>query len=264
MTMPNLLVSQTPRYATFYSTLVRHLDVLRFDVSYRKRRLQEVLRELRGEVAGLRVLDFGFGSGSLLLGFPHSCRLCGVDVSDSAVRSAESDERFAHYGETRFVAVPEDRPELLPEEEFDVVVTSHALEHVSDDERVLSELFRRVAPGGTLVVFVPIEEPDYIMFHRRNYSLQSIAERVAKAGFELRLVEGSMYVNGHVWKLLTIPSRRRWPVLGPAVDALRMLTLGALPYSLLRGLDRALFLVGVGARQAMVVAERPRAGAAQH
>jgi len=262
MTMPNLLVSQTPRYASFYSTLVRHLDGLRFDVSYRKRRLQEALVELRGEIDGLRVLDFGFGSGSLLLGFPESCRLCGVDVSDSAVQRADTDERFAVYAEARFLAVPEDRPELLPDAEFDVIVTSHALEHVSDDERVLSELFRRLAPGGTLVVFVPIEEPDYILFHRRNYSLQSIAERITKAGFELRQVEGSMYVNGHVWKLLTIPSRRRWPVFGPAVDALRMLSLGALPYALLRRLDRALFLLGVGARQALVVAERPSAGAA--
>jgi SAM-dependent methyltransferase len=257
VTLPNLLVSQTPRYASFYSALVRRLDARRFDVHYRRRRLQEVLSELFGKLEGLRVLDFGFGSGSLLLTFPESCRLCGADVSISAVEAARADERFAAYADARFHAVPEDEPELLPDTEFDVILTSHLLEHVPDDERALSELFRRLAPGGILVVFVPIEEPDYILFHRRNYSLQSIAERVVKAGFALRQVEGSMYVNGHVWKLITIPSRRRWPVFGPAVDALRMLTLGALPYPLLRQLDRALFLLGAGARQAMVIAERP-------
>ena len=84
-------------------------------------------------------------------------------------------------------------------------------EPVVDAEREARALFERLVPGGTLAVFVPIEEPDYIMFHRRNYSLQSIAERVEQAGFVLRRVEGSMYVNGHIWKLLTIPSRRRWP-----------------------------------------------------
>jgi 2-polyprenyl-3-methyl-5-hydroxy-6-metoxy-1,4-benzoquinol methylase len=257
VTITNLLVSQTPRYASFYSSLVRRLDARRFDVDYRRRRLQEVLTELRSSVDDLRVLDFGFGSGSLLLAFPESCRLYGVDVSVSAVHRAEHDERFAAYADARFQAIPEEQPELLPREEFDVVVTSHLLEHVPDDTRVLEELLARLAPGGTLIVFVPIEEPDYILFHRRNYSLQSIAERVAKAGFVLRQVEGSMYVNGHIWKLLTIPSRRRWPVFGPAVDALRMLSLGSLPYPLLRQLDRALFLLGVGPRQALVVAERP-------
>ncbi len=257
MTITHLLVSQTPRYASFYSALVRRLDAWRFDVDYRRRRLREVLSELHGELDGLRVLDFGFGSGSLLLALPERCRLYGVDVSVSAVESARRDERFAAYADARFQAVPEDQPELLPGEEFDVIVTSHLLEHVPDDARVLEELLARLAPGGTLVVFVPIEEPDYILFHRRNYSLQSIAERVVKAGFVLRQVEGSMYVNGHIWKLLTIPSRRRWPLFGPAVDALRMLSLGSLPYPLLRHLDQALFLLGVGPRQALVVAERP-------
>jgi 2-polyprenyl-3-methyl-5-hydroxy-6-metoxy-1,4-benzoquinol methylase len=257
VTITNLLVSQTPRYASFYSALVRQLDARRFDVDYRRRRLQEVLAELHGKVDELRVLDFGFGSGSLLLAFPESCSLYGVDVSVSAVHRAEQDERFAAYAGARFQAIPEDQPELLPREEFDVVVTSHLLEHVPDDTRVLEELLARLAPGGTLIVFVPIEEPDYILFHRRNYSLQSIAERVARAGFILRQVEGSMYVNGHIWKLLTIPSRRRWPLFGPVVDALRMLSLGILPYPVLRQLDRALFLLGVGPRQALVVAERP-------
>jgi hypothetical protein len=138
----------------------------------------------------------------------------------------------------------------------DIILSSHLLEHVPDDALLLSALFDRLAPGGTLAVFVPIEEPDYILFHRRNYSLQSIAERVERAGFRLRRVEGSMYVNGHVWKLLTIPSRRRWPVCGPLVDAARMATLGALPPAALERLDRCLYRMGVGARQALVVAER--------
>jgi hypothetical protein len=124
---------------------------------------------------------------------------------------------------------------------------------------MLGALLRCLEPGGTLVVFVPIEEPDYILFHRRNYSLQSITERVEQAGFILQRVEGSMYVNGHVWKLLTIPSRRRWPVLGPAVDVIRTVSLGALSYPGLKRLDQALYRLGFGARQAMVVARRPAA-----
>jgi hypothetical protein len=108
-----------------------------------------------------------------------------------------------------------------------------------------------------LAVFVPLEEPDYILFHLRNYSLQSITERVRTAGFQVLHVEGSMYVNGHIWKILTIPSRRNWPVLKHVVDALRMLTLGILPYPVLRVFDRILFHLGVDARQALVIAQKP-------
>ena len=257
-----LLLSQTRRYGSFYSGFIRRLSPLRFDVSYRCRRLQAVLAELEVSVERRRVLDVGFGAGDLLASFPESCALIGADVSASAVEGARSDPRVARDAGARFFTVPERHPEQLPALEADIIVTSHLLEHVPNDALLLSALFERLAPGGTLAVFVPIEEPDYILFHRRNYSLQSIAERVEQAGFVLRRVEGSMYVNGHVWKLLTIPSRRRWPVCGPLVDALRVLTLGALPHAALERLDRGLAQLGVGARQALVIAERAADAAA--
>jgi hypothetical protein len=68
--------------------------------------------------------------------------------------------------------------------------------------------------------------------------------------------EGNLFVNGHVWKLLTVPSRRRWPVLRHVADGLRMGTLGAIPYGWLKRLDRLLFLLGAGPRQALVIARR--------
>lgn len=250
-----LALSQTQRYGNFYAGMGRRLSRFRFDVSYRRRRLHEVFRELGIAVEGRTILDVGFGAGDLLASFPASCRVIGVDVSTTAVASARRDERFQRFAEARFVVVPETGPERP--EPADIAITSHLLEHVPDDSALLRQLFQSLPPGGTLAVFVPIEEPDYILFHRRNYSLQSIAERVQQAGFVVQHVEGSMYVNGHVWKLLTIPSRRRWPVLGPLVDALRMSCLGALPYPLLKGLDQGLFRLGFGARQALVVARRP-------
>ena len=259
MPTSSLHFSQSRRYDGFYSDLARTLSNLRFDVTYRARRLHEVLCLLGVDVNGQSVLDLGFGTGQLLLSFPSSCTLLGVDVSPSAVEAAQRDRRFTRFSSARFVSVPEQHPEQMPDVTVNLAITSHLLEHVPNDALVLSELFKRIQPGGTLVVFVPIEEPDYILFHRRNYSLQSIVERVEQAGFELQRAEGSMYVNGHIWKLLTIPSRRRWPVLGTAVDALRMASLGLLPYATLKRLDHALFLLGFGARQALVVAKRPHA-----
>ncbi len=248
--------SQDRRYTDFYLRRRGLRRLLRFDVRYRCRRLQEALRELEIPVEGLRVLDYGFGGGDLLASFPHSCRLNGVDISASAVAAAEADAQFREYADAHFEFVACDEPEGVTRGPFDLVMTSHVLEHVPDDERVLSELRKRLVPGGHLAVFVPIEEPDYIPFHVRNYSLQSIATKVQCAGFELRHVEGSMQINGHLWKLVTIPSRRSWPIVGPLVDTLRLGTLSALPYRGIRFFDGCLHYLGFGPRQALVIARR--------
>ncbi len=41
--------------------------------------------------------------------------------------------------------------------EFDVIVCSHVLEHVSDDRKAISELFRILKPGGWALLLVPID-----------------------------------------------------------------------------------------------------------
>jgi SAM-dependent methyltransferase len=252
-----LQLSQRERYADFYTAGRRLLARFRFDIDYRRRRLHEVLAALSVPTGDQLVLDVGFGSGELLSSFPTSCRLIGVDVSTSAVQAARRDPRFADFRQASFFDVPEDDTDALPDVQADLVLSSHVLEHAPDDRRLLGALLERTRPGGVLALFVPLEEPDYILFHRRNYSLQSITERVQQAGFEPLLSEGSMYVNGHVWKWLTIPSRRQWPGVRHLADALRVGTLGAIPYPVLRRLDHALFCLGLDARQALVIARRP-------
>lgn len=252
-------VLQEARYSGFYTGRGSLRRWFRFDVRYRCRRLHEVFAALDLDTRGARVLDYGFGGGDLLATFESDCELDGVEISASAVDAARADPRFSRFRSAHFTCVPGDRPEDLPAGPFDVVLSSHTLEHVPDDRRALVELRKRLAPGGIAAFFVPIEEPDYIGFHVRNYSLQSFAERVEQAGFEPLLVEGSMYVNGHLWKLVTIPSRREWPVVGPIVDAVRLCTLSSIPYPLLRSADAFLYRLGFGARQALVVARAARA-----
>lgn len=251
------LQAQHERYDRFYEKHRKLRRAFRFDVRYRCHRLKEVFTELGIETVSASVLDYGFGGGDLLASFPTSCRLTGVDISTSAVAAARADRRFAKFASSTFAAIPENDFESILPGPFDVVVSSHVLEHVHDDVKLLKTLYRRLKPGGILAIYVPIEEADYIPFHVRNYSVQSIATTVRNSGFELCHVEGSLQINGHLWKLLTIPSRRRWPIVGPAVDALRQATLSAIPYRMVRFLDRSLHLLGFGARQALVVARRP-------
>jgi len=89
-------------------------------------------------------------------------------------------------------------------ESFDFFICSHVLEHVSDDKKALSELFRILKPGGSGILMVPINlrindidedpsitEPEerWRRFgqhdHVRLYSKMGFMDRVKQAGFEI-------------------------------------------------------------------------------
>ncbi|MBN1611048.1 MAG: class I SAM-dependent methyltransferase [Polyangiaceae bacterium] len=230
---------------------------LRFDIRYRCRRLQEVLGSLRIDVARARVLDVGFGTGELLASFPVGCAITGAEISASAVERAHRSPRLSRHASRHFQLIPENGPEALPRGPFDIVLSSHVLEHVDDDSRWLRALHQRVMPGGTVAVFVPIETPGYNPDHVRVYSLESLCALVESVGLQIVHTEGSMHLNGHVWKWLTLPSRKRWPVLGPLVNTLRLLSQAVIPYPLTRTLERWAARAGLGPRQALVVARAP-------
>ena len=109
----------------------------------------------------------------------------------------------------------------LPDASFTLVWCSHVLEHILDDAAALNEAFRILAPGGQLVLQVPIggeatlEDPtvtdddarletflqeDHVRLYGRD-----IARRIEAAGFECEMLssasltqaERSLYAVGH-------------------------------------------------------------------
>jgi hypothetical protein len=87
---------------------------------------------------------------------------------------------------------------------YDILICSHVLEHVSDDKKALSELYRVLKPGGWGIIMVPIvltldqidEDPEVTDVaerwrrfgqddHVRLYNKSGFIERVESAGFNL-------------------------------------------------------------------------------
>lgn len=96
-----------------------------------------------------RILDLGCGDGSYFkLLWPHANNVIGVDI-DSVV--AEAGKAGGAYQAIHVVAAHQ-----IPEADatFDHVFANCSLEHMDRLDEVLSEIFRCLKPGGTLLCSV--------------------------------------------------------------------------------------------------------------
>ncbi len=78
---------------------------------------------------------------------------------------------------------------------FDIVICAHVLEHIQDYKLALENLYRLLAPGGFLVLQVPLLERQYVkvtwdefhgdntrVFHRFGFDLQTILNQIFTSG----------------------------------------------------------------------------------
>lgn len=124
-------------------------------------RLNEVLAERAGIVAGERVLDAGCGIGgsSLWLAAERGVDVVGVNLVERQVRGAERHARRRGLsGRARFL-VRDYADTGLSDASFDVVWALESLCHAPDKPAVLREARRLLRPGGRLAVVEYLLEP---------------------------------------------------------------------------------------------------------
>jgi SAM-dependent methyltransferase len=92
------------------------------------------------------VLDFGCGGGFLLASLPGRSRI-GVEINEHAAANARQ------MGLDRVLSRTED----APSDWADVVMSSHALEHVEEPMATLRDLKRILRPGGVMIIVTPYD-----------------------------------------------------------------------------------------------------------
>jgi SAM-dependent methyltransferase len=127
---------------------------------------------------------------------------------------------------------------------YDILICSHVLEHVNDDKKALSELYRILKPGGWGVIMVPIiltsdqidEDPQITdeaerwrrfgqFDHVRLYNKSGFVERMESAGFFVHQL-GVDYFGESLFKqfgitnssILYIAEKKREPYIRQTCD----------------------------------------------
>jgi SAM-dependent methyltransferase len=132
-------------------------------------------------------LEIGCGTGFVLSGIqqaaPH-LRLSGSEVHVRGLPFAQSRLRPD-------VSLFQMDARAIPfQAEYDILGAFDVLEHIEEDEAVLSEMFQATRPGGGILVTVPQHRflwsyVDDYSFHKRRYSRRDLVRKVRRAGFEV-------------------------------------------------------------------------------
>lgn len=132
------------------------------------------------------LLEIGCGTGYVLSGiegaFP-GLELFGSEILSEGLCFIEKRVKNATLFQMDARSIPF-------KNEFDVIGAFDILEHVEEDELVLSEIYKAVRPGGGLVLTVPQHaflwsHADEYACHCRRYSAGELIEKVKKSGFNV-------------------------------------------------------------------------------
>lgn len=197
-------------------------------------RNQLIIRTLHKYFPAMKsFLEVGCGTGYVLSGvaaaFPDT-RLYGSEYFGEGLP-------FAAARVPRAAFCQMDARHLPFFEEFDVIGAFDVLEHITEDDGVLTSLQRALRPGGGLILAVPQHRwlwsrSDENACHVRRYERGDLARKISAAG--LRVVYATSFVSLLLPALLL--SRRLRGNTADSVDPLKELRLNPVMNRLLLGI----------------------------
>lgn len=156
--------------------------------TYRERLM---LQWLQRYVHGGKVLDAGFGTGSLMIALAErGFRICGVERSSAGTRWLAG--KVARRKTLPSVGVVRGDAERLPFStgRFDALMCGEVLEHLVDDASAVEGFGRVLRRGGVCIITVPAHPGlwsccDEYAGHHRRYTREGLVNLFESQGFRV-------------------------------------------------------------------------------
>lgn len=215
----------------YFSGLAK-LEATNFWFRARNELIVWALRRYKTETKSF--LEVGCGTGFVLSGIASAypeIELSGSEIFSEGLSHAAERVPSAHFMQMDARHVP-----FI--DEFDAIGAFDVLEHINEDEIVLSQLHRAMKPGGVLLLTIP-QHPwlwsasDEYACHVRRYTRIEIETKIMKSGFEL--VRSTSFVTSLLpaMMLSRIWQKRKEKNFNPSGELKIHPTLNKLFYSLM-------------------------------
>lgn len=158
---------------------------VRYESQFKKYTSLSLLSKQDVEWHDKTILELGFGSGDILFSFPSDNYLIGAELSESAIKKAKKKAEKKNYKKTKFYDIRQSPDISQLDEKIDLVIASHVLEHVGDDELIIRQAFDALKSNGLFLVVVPIHEVIEEPNHVRTYSIEKLIDKFVFAGYQL-------------------------------------------------------------------------------
>jgi SAM-dependent methyltransferase len=184
LSFPGVYGGEHDGFAGSYFEQLAQVEEGSFWFQARNRLVLWALRSYFPDVDAL--FELGCGTGFVLQGIRRqwpNLTISGSDAFTAALPFAGKRLPGVELMQMDARRMPFDR-------EFDVIGSFDVLEHIQEDQDVLSGMFRAVKPGGGIILTVP-QHPflwsvvDDYSFHKRRYRRAELAQKVESAGFRV-------------------------------------------------------------------------------
>lgn len=172
----------------------------------RREILKSILNRYLGSERGFSILDIGCGAGGNIKILGEFGSVTGLDLSEEALKFAKTHGAFEELMQGDAEHLP------FPDEAFGLVSAFDVLEHISDDQKAIREMFRVLQRGGFALITVPAHRwlwsrHDEALHHLRRYTTPILRKKLCSAGF--RVIQHSHFVIPAIPFLLFQKTMRR-------------------------------------------------------